>query len=95
MTTEEMQNIQNYRSEVRDGMLIDWDVPIEMEDGVTLRADIYRPNDTATHPVIISYGPYGKWLHFQDGYPYQWKGWKSTILIFWLVHLTDIKIGNL
>lgn len=73
MTTEEIQNILNYRSEVRDGMLIDWDVPIEMEDGVTLRADIYRPNDTATHPVIISYGPYGKWLHFQDGYPYQWK----------------------
>jgi predicted acyl esterase len=30
-------------SEVRDGMWIDWDVAIEMEDGVVLRADVYRP----------------------------------------------------
>jgi predicted acyl esterase len=32
-----------YTSEVRDGMRIDWDVPIRMEDGVTLRADVFRP----------------------------------------------------
>jgi len=62
-----------FRSEVRDGMRIDWDVPISMEDGVVLRADVYRPDDGGAHPVIISYGPYAKWLHFQDGYPYQWK----------------------
>ncbi len=61
------------RSEVRDGMQIDWDVPITMEDGVVLRADIYRPIGGAPVPVIISYGPYAKWLHFEDGYPYQWK----------------------
>ena len=30
-------------SEIRDGMRIDWDMPIEMEDGVVLRCDIYRP----------------------------------------------------
>jgi predicted acyl esterase len=30
-------------SDVRDGMRIDWDVPIAMDDGVVLRADIYRP----------------------------------------------------
>ena len=27
------------RSETRDGMRIHWDVPIEMEDGLVLRAD--------------------------------------------------------
>ncbi len=27
-------------SETRDGMCIDWDVPIAMEDGVVLRADV-------------------------------------------------------
>jgi len=30
------------KSEIRDGIQIDWDAPIEMEDGVVLRADIFR-----------------------------------------------------
>jgi predicted acyl esterase len=60
-------------SEIRDGMHIDWDVPIEMEDGVVLRADVYRPIGGEPAPVIMSYGPYAKWLHFKDGYPYQWQ----------------------
>ncbi|MFB6130321.1 MAG: CocE/NonD family hydrolase [Salinigranum sp.] len=60
------------RSEVRDGMRIDWDVPVEMDDGVVLRCDVYRPDDDGEHPVIASYGRYGKWLHFEDGYPDQW-----------------------
>ncbi|MDH3738599.1 MAG: hypothetical protein OER92_05345, partial [Alphaproteobacteria bacterium] len=58
------------RSEVSHGMRIDWDVPIEMDDGVVLRADIFRPNDDGAYPVILSYGPYAKWLHWQDGYPH-------------------------
>lgn len=61
------------RTEVRDGMRIDWDVPIKMDDGVVLRADVYRPVKDGKYPVILSYGPYAKWLHFQDGYPYQWQ----------------------
>jgi len=32
------------KSELRDGMRIDWDVPITLDDGVVLRADIYRPS---------------------------------------------------
>jgi hypothetical protein len=28
------------RSETRDGMHIDWDVQIEMDDGLVLRADV-------------------------------------------------------
>ena len=31
-------------SEIRDGMQIDWDAPIEMDDGLVLRADIFRPD---------------------------------------------------
>ncbi|MDP2242303.1 MAG: CocE/NonD family hydrolase [Burkholderiales bacterium] len=61
------------RTEVRDGMRIDWDVPVRMEDGVVLRADVYRPVKDGKYPVLLSYGPYAKWLHFQDGYPYQWQ----------------------
>ena len=30
-------------SEIRDGMRIDWDMPIKMDDGIVLRCDIYRP----------------------------------------------------
>ena len=29
------------QSEIRDGMRIDWDVPIAMEDGIILRADVF------------------------------------------------------
>ena len=32
------------KSEQRDGMQIDWDAPIEMDDGVVLRADVFRPH---------------------------------------------------
>ncbi|MDI9330323.1 MAG: CocE/NonD family hydrolase [Alphaproteobacteria bacterium] len=61
-----------YKSEVRDSMRVDWDVPIEMDDGLILRADIFRPNDDLPHPVLLSYGPYGKGLSFQEGYPSAW-----------------------
>jgi uncharacterized protein len=60
------------KTELRDGMLIDWDMPIVMDDGVTLRADIYRPPAEGQYPVIMTLGPYGKQLHFEDGYPHQW-----------------------
>lgn len=59
-------------SEIRDGMRIDWDVPIEMDDGVVLRADVYRPIKEGKYPVILTYGPYAKYLHFEDLYPDQW-----------------------
>jgi len=65
-------------SEIRDGMRIDWDMPVEMEDGVILRADIYRPVAKSKYPVILTYGPYGKWLHFEDLYDDQ-----NKIVIFW------------
>ncbi len=55
------------------GMIVDWDVPIEMDDGVVLRADVYRPDDDGAHPPLLSYGPYGKGLHFPDGYPDAWR----------------------
>jgi len=59
-------------SEVRDGMRIDWDVPITMEDGIVLRADVFRPNRDGKFPVLLTYGPYGKGLAFQQGYKTAW-----------------------
>ena len=61
------------RSETRDGMRIDWNVPIAMDDGLVLRADVFRPVFKGRYPVILSYGPYAKGLAFQDGYPSAWK----------------------
>ncbi len=61
------------RSGTRDGMRIDWDVPIAMDDGLVLRADVFRPVAEGRYPVILSYGPYAKSLAFQDGYPSAWQ----------------------
>jgi len=61
------------KSAQRDGMQIDWDVPITMDDGIVLRADIYRPMAPGKYPVIASHGPYAKGLTFAAGYPRQWE----------------------
>jgi predicted acyl esterase len=61
------------RTEIRDGMRIDWDVPITMDDVLVLRADVFRPVKDGKYPVILSYGPYAKSLAFQDGYPSAWQ----------------------
>ena len=60
-------------SEIRDDMQIDWDCPIEMDDGLVLRADIFHPINKGKFPVIITYGPYAKGLPFQQGYPSAWE----------------------
>ena len=36
------------------------DVPIEMRDGVTLRANVYRPDEPGRYPVIVTQTPYNK-----------------------------------
>ena len=64
--------MNDYKTEDRDGMRIDWDAPIPMEDGVVLRCDVYRPQDDGKYPVILTYGPYGKYLHFEDLYETCW-----------------------
>ncbi len=60
------------KSETRDGMQIDWDVPIKTDDGIVLRADVFRPPGDGKYPVIMTYGPYAKGLDFAEGYKSQW-----------------------
>jgi predicted acyl esterase len=60
------------RSETREGMRIDWHVRIPARDGLELIADVFRPIKPGKYPVIMSYGPYGKGLAFQDGYKTAW-----------------------
>ncbi len=47
-------------------MIIERDVPIAMDDGLELRADVYRPDRAEPVPVIMTMGPYGKGVRYQD-----------------------------
>ncbi len=68
-----MQNPEvEARTEVRDGMRITWHQRIEMDDGLVLRADVFRPIADGSYPVILTYGVYAKGLSYQEGYPHQW-----------------------
>lgn len=60
------------KSETRDGMHVDWDVPIEMDDGLLLRADVFRPVAGGRYPVIMTHGPYAKGLAFQQTFKSMW-----------------------
>ena len=60
-------------SQIRDGMRIDWDTDIEMDDGLVLKADVFRPIEDGRYPVILTHGPYAKGLAFQEGYPSAWQ----------------------
>ena len=55
--------------QVRDGIRIEFNVPIPARDGTKLMSNIYYPMKEGVYPVIFSYGIYGKDLHYQDGYP--------------------------
>ena len=55
------------------GMQVDRDVCIPMDDGVVLRADVFRPPGEAPCPVIMTHGPYAKGLAFSEGYAYMWQ----------------------
>ena len=53
-----------HRIERRDGMIVEWNAPIAMEDGNVLRCDVFRPLHERPSPVILSYGAFGKGLAF-------------------------------
>ena len=58
---------------VRDGMTIDWDADIPVDDGVVLKCDVFRPISGEPCPVLLTYGPHAKGLSFQQGYPSAWQ----------------------
>lgn len=57
-------------------MIIEWDLPVILRDGVKIHIDLFRPLDeTKPAPPIISWGPYGKHGHtrYSMGFP-NWGG---------------------
>jgi predicted acyl esterase len=57
-------------------MIFERDVAIPMDDGLNLRADVYRPDVPHPVPVIMTMGPYGKGVRYQDHYKSSW-GWMT------------------
>ena len=53
-------------------MVIERDVPISMDDGLVIRADVYRPKTKGPVPVIMTSGPYGKGVKYQEHYKLMW-----------------------
>ena len=43
-----------------ESLKIDLHVEMSLRDGVKLRADVYRPDDTNKHPVLLARLPYSK-----------------------------------
>ncbi len=54
-------------------MIIERDVPIPCDDGLLLRADVFRPDQVERAPVIMTLGPYGKGVEYKEGYAHQWE----------------------
>lgn len=50
----------NHRTVKADGMVIEYDTPVRLRDGVEIYADVFRPEDAKAIPVIVAWGPYGK-----------------------------------
>lgn len=48
-------------------VIVDKDVPMQTRDGVTLRADVYRPDAPGRFPVLLSRLPYNKNLRPRPG----------------------------
>ncbi len=58
-------------------MIIERDVTVPVDDGTVLLADVFRPDDGSPVPVIMTLGPYGKGVRYEDGYAPQWN-WLIT-----------------
>ena len=54
------KGVQMVPRDPAETMVIERDVPITMDDGLVIRADVYRPKTKGPVPVIMTSGPYGK-----------------------------------
>ena len=52
-----------YRTQEKDGVLIERDVAVEVRSGLTVYADVFRPLRGTDLPAIVCYAPFGKHPH--------------------------------
>ena len=53
-------------------MQFEQDVPIVVNDGLVLRANVFRPEAPGRYPVVMAHGSYGKDVHFSHAFKPQW-----------------------
>ena len=53
-------------------MIIERDLSVPMDDGFSLKAAVYRPDTTDPAPAIMTHGPYGKGVMYQEHYKIMW-----------------------
>ncbi len=54
-------------------MIFEKDVAIVASDGLTLRANVFRPRAPGAYPVVMAHGSYGKDVHFSHAFKPQWE----------------------
>lgn len=61
-------------------MIIERDVPIRVDDGIELRADIFKPSSEQNErfPVIVTLGPYSKGLEWKTGFAESWNAFSAS-----------------
>ena len=50
----------NPRTEKAKGMIVERDLAVTMRDGVKIYIDLFRPEREGKYPVLVDWGPYGK-----------------------------------
>jgi len=58
-------------------MICEKNIAIPVNDGLILRANMYRPALPGRYPVLMAMGIYGKDVHFEDGYKLPWDALKQ------------------
>lgn len=53
--------------------------PVELSDGIILKADVYLPDSTNSYPVILMRTPYGKFQREKDGRMWAGKNYVAVI----------------
>ncbi|NGM83521.1 CocE/NonD family hydrolase [Paenibacillus sp. 7124] len=67
-------------------MIAEFNVPVEMRDGIVLRANIYRPYGDGTWPVLLTRTPYGK-----DNVPYIFNDIPRAVKTGYVVIIQDTR----
>ena len=53
------------RTEKAKGMIIDRDISVKMRDGIKIYIDVFRPEQEGKYPVLVNWGPYGKFCRLK------------------------------
>lgn len=54
-------------------IVLDHDVDVPMRDGALIKANVFRPQSEGKYPVLMTFGPYGKDIHFSENSPAPWE----------------------